>query len=118
MTIEFCLSGNNLPVLYEQLQKLDPSQRWKVEVRRWKSKRSQEQNARYWAFITGFGKYLGYTKEEMHDLCRYKFLFDVVEINGNKMRKLRSTPKESTAEFAEYSEHCERWASELGYYFE
>lgn len=124
MNIEFCLSGNNLPVLYEQLQKLDPTQRWKVEVRRWKSKRSIDQNKLLWEFFTEFGAHVGYEgKQEIEDLKQMVTLKLHAKIvtdkaTGEIVRLPPETSKMDTKEFSELMDKCMRYASELGFYWE
>lgn len=118
MRIEFCLFQNNLPNLVSKLQSLDPTRRWKVEVKEWKTKRSHEQNSRYWKLITDLGKHLGYEAEAMHDIARFKFLRNAVEIEGERLPLLRSTTKLTVSEFTDYMDAIERWGHELGFYFE
>ena len=116
--INFILHSNNLPALVKQLEKLDPTQKFDVKVRPWKSKRSTEQNSRYWKLLTEFGAHLGYTQDEMHDICRFKFLRNAIEIEGERLPLLQSTTKLTTAEMADYQDAIERWGHGLGYYFE
>jgi hypothetical protein len=113
-TLNKAVAGN-YAFLIKRLDALDPTVRWQVSVKPYKSQRSNAQNARYWAFLTAFGDYLGYTRDEMHDLCKYKFLSVVVGINNEFLTKLKSTPKTNTKEFAEYCEACEAWAASLGF---
>lgn len=112
--INFVLSNGNLPALIKQLERLDVTQRWSVRISEWKSKRSLDQNARYWKLIDEFGAYLGYDKDEMHQLMGYKFLR--YEKNGRQF--IKSTTKLTTAEMAEYQSHIERIAAEQGFIFE
>ena len=89
-----------------------------VTAQKYKSKRSTQANARYWSFVTGLADHIGISKDEMHDILKFKFLSDDLEVGGEMVRKLKSTPKTDTKEFAEYCEKSEAWASSLGYYFE
>ncbi len=118
MQIDYCLYQNNLPALVSKLQLLDPTIRWQVIVREWKSKRSNDQNSRYWKLLTEFGKYLGYTQDEMHDICRFKFLRNAIDIEGERLPLLKTTTKLTVAEFTDYMESIERWGHEMGFYFE
>lgn len=113
-TLNKAVAGNE-DYLISRIKHLDPNTKWQVTARPYKSKRSNQQNARYWAFLTDFGKSIGYSSDEMHELCKYKFLREHVEINGEAMIKLKSTPKTNTKEFAEYCEACEMWAASLGF---
>ncbi len=118
MIRDFSITRQNLPFLTERMLRLDPTRHWVCNVTEKKTKRSRPQNARYWAFMTDFGAYLGYTKDEMHDLCRMKFLSERVTVGNAEMTKLLSTPKQSTKEFSHYCEMCEMWASQLGFIWE
>ena len=115
MIPSFHLTAQNLPFLVAKLERLDPHKQWVVSVRERKSKRSQEQNERYWQFLTDFGRHLGYTKDEMHDVCRYKFLRNRVIVGDEEVPLLSSTTKLSTADMGEYMEAIERWAASLGF---
>lgn len=118
MKLEYCLFQNNHDALFNKLKQLEPTRRWKITVIEWKSKRSLEQNARYWALVTGLGKHIGYTADETHDILRFKFLRNAIEVNGERLPLLRTTTKLSTAEFTDYMDAVERFGHELGYYFE
>ena len=107
-----------MPALVKQLESLDPEQKFDVKVRPWKSKRSSEANRRYWALITGLGKHVGYTQDEMHEIMRYKFLRNMIEINGESVPLLSSTTKLNTAQFADYMDAIERFGHGIGYYFQ
>lgn len=109
------MNASNRPYLHDRIDRLDPTRLWVITAREFKAKRSNQQNARYWAFLTAYGEYLGYTRDEMHDICKYKFLREVVEVNGEEVIKLKSTPKTTTKEFAEYCEMCEMWAAQNGF---
>lgn len=118
MNIEYCLFQNNHDALFAKLKSLAPTQRFKVEVKPWKSKRSLEANKRYWALVTGFGKHLGYNSDEMHDICRFKFLRNAIEIEGERIALLQTTTKLNVQDFTEYMAAVERWGNSLGYFFE
>lgn len=118
MKIDFTLTQNNLDGLVSQLRQLDPTQRYSVQVRLYKSKRSTEQNRRYWKLVTGLGKHIGHTPDEMHDMARFKFLRNAIEIQGERLPLLNSTTKLTTAEMADYQDSIERWGEQLGFWFE
>jgi hypothetical protein len=116
--IKFILYGNNKPNLIKQIEALSPTERFSVEIKPYKSKRSSEQNSRYWALVTGLGKHIGYTPDETHDILRFKFLRNAIEINGERLPLLRTTTKLNTAEFTDYMDAVERFGHSIGYYFE
>jgi len=116
--IKFILYGNNKANLYKQIDSLDTTIKHSVEIKPYKSKRSHEQNARYWALVTGLGKHIGYTADETHDILRFKFLRNAIEVNGESLPLLRTTTKLTTAEFTDYMDAVERFGHEIGYFFE
>lgn len=116
--LEFDLTAHNRAVLNANLDALDPTVIWHIEIRPKKSKRSIEQNSRYWKLITDLGKHLGYTPDEMHDICRFKFLRNAIQIEGERLPLLKTTTKLTTAEMADYQDMIERWAAQLGFVFD
>lgn len=71
--------------------------------------RSLEQNAYYWgAVVKILADEIGYTKDEMHEALRIKFL-SYENVNG--LPTMRSTTSLSTVEFEAYMESVRRWAS-------
>lgn len=91
---------------------------WVVTIKRYRKQRTLPQNALMWKWYTIIGNELGYTKDEMHDVLREKFLpWEEVEICGVKKKKLTSTsdPSFTTTMEAEYLNHIDRFAAqELG----
>jgi hypothetical protein len=113
----FNLTPQNKANLFAKIDRLDPHVEWQVIIRKKKSKRSLDQNRRYWKLLTLFGKQLGYTADEMHDLCRFKFLRSRIEIEGEPLPLMQSSTKLTTAEMADYQDNIERWANQLGIVF-
>lgn len=118
MNIEYCLFQNNHDALFAKLKHLDPTQRFKVEVKPWKSKRSIEQNSRLWKLYGEIGKHIGDDADAIHALMGYKFLRDIKTVNGESIEVIKSTTKLNTAEMSDYQEAIERWAASIGFYWE
>ena len=80
-------------------------------IRKWHEKRTNEQNAYYWGVVIPIlSDHFGYDSEEMHMVLREKFL----RIHDDKHPDFviaKSTAKLNTAEFVEYIEIIQRWAS-------
>jgi len=114
----FNITNENKANLFQLIERLDPTKRWVCNVTERKSKRSTEQNSRYWKLLTELGKYLGYEAEEMHDLMRFKFLKRVEYMEGKAIPILKSTTKLSVEEMTEYQEKIERWAAGMGFIFD
>lgn len=68
-----------------------------------------------WRWYGEIGKAVGKTKDEMHDLLRYKFFgTETVEILDEEITRLPSTTKKSRGEIAAYMMQIEVWALGLG----
>lgn len=115
---KYTLNGNNHQGLFDKLKALDPTKRWVVSWHEFKSNRSLEQNRRLWDLYTAVGNYLGHDKNEIHELMGYKFLRYQTEIRGETVELIKSTTKLTTDEMAEYQNNIERWANQLGFYWE
>ena len=118
MIKNFNLSASNLDNFIAKLKKLDLSLGYVANVSEKKTTRSLNQNNIYWEFVTEFAAYTGYDKDFMHDMLRYKFLFEIADFEGHEHRRLLSTTKLNTKDMAEYFENCLRYASEQNFYFE
>ena len=115
----FTLTNGNHSHLFKQLEALDPTERWAVSWKPWKSKRSLDQNARYWKLVTAFGEHVGYERDEMHQLMGYKFLrYEKICRDGLRRTFIPSTTKLNTAEMADYQERIERLAAQQGFIFD
>ena len=80
-----------------------------------KSQRSTQQNSFWWALITILAKELGYSKDEMHEILKMKFLKRerVHEETGEIIEYLGSTAKLNKSEFSDLVSNLQQWASEL-----
>ena len=98
-----------------------------VEIKPYKRKRTLDQNALYWLWLTDLSKYLVSkgrkfaTKEWCHDAMRHSFLgyerselTDVTTGEVQVRQSLRSTTKLQTGEFTFYLEQIEAWAMGIG----
>ena len=85
-------------------------QRVEVIIRKPRTKRSDVQNSYYWGVVIELlSKELGYDKDELHEILKYKFL----QSNAMGMPYIKSTTKLSTGEFEEYLSKIKRWAAEF-----
>lgn len=114
----FRLTAHNKQTLIEHINRLDiTSTQYVADVRPFKSKRSQDQNERYWKLITEFGEYCGYDKDEMHQEIGRRFLSYEKTINGKIKTFVKSTAKLKTNEMVELQEKIERVAAQQGFVF-
>ena len=84
---------------------LDLATEWEVLIRKAKSKRSVDQNALYWAWITVVEVETGNDKDDLHEFFKQKFLINqCILVFGKQIEKKPSTTKLNTKEFSEYME--------------
>lgn len=119
MIRNFNLSDGNVDNFITKLKALDlVNIRYVANVVEKETIRGKLQNDGYWQFIKEFADYLGYDKDFVHDLLRYKFLYEIIDIEGNEHRRLLSTTKQSVKYMARYIDDCLRYAAENGFVFE
>ena len=85
-----------------------------VIVRKQRKQRSDNQNRFYWGVIIEMlSEFTGYTREEMHEALKFRFLAAGQDENG--LVKIRSTATLTTDEFINYTNNIVIWAAqELG----
>lgn len=94
------------------IRDLDMSKSWRVEIRRGADKRTLSQNALYWRWCEILSQYLGYEKEEIHDMWKQRFLPEKELTFGAYRQGTRTTTRLTTAEMAEYMDKCYRMAAQ------
>jgi hypothetical protein len=119
-----------------QLQQFE-SKDVEIIVKRKKKKRNNNQNSLYWLWIAILAAEIGLTKEQLHDLVKYKFLLKKVHlVNGcicelqgdfyvdiksgeliegtvKEIELIRSTTELSVSEFAEFMTDFKQWAMDF-----
>lgn len=87
-----------------------------ITIQRIKSRRSFHQNKYYWIVVGIIASEVGYTKDELHEVLKYKFLKKELpnKITGEIETIIRSTTDLSISEFQEYIQSIVIWAGELG----
>ena len=82
-----------------------------IVVRKKRTKRSDPQNRYYWGVaIEMLSSFTGYSREEMHDALKEKFLGSERDSMG--LVKIRSSASLSKDEFSKYTNQVVRWAAE------
>lgn len=76
--------------------------------------RSAQQNRLWWVYMTMIGEELGYTKNEMHQICKLRFLKETIvdDRTGAEIDVIGSTSKLSKKQFNKLIEELQRWAIE------
>ena len=82
--------------------------------------RSTQQNRYLWGTVYKIlSDYTGYTPEEIHEVCKLKFLPKIIDVTNKKTGEVDSqviggsTVKLTTIEFAEYVEQLQRFGAEM-----
>ena len=90
----------------------------KVEITEKKNKRTLDQNALLWLWLTCIENETGTDKDDLHEYFKGKFLgFKQNVFNGESYDVRLTTKKLNTAEFTEYLNKINQFAStELGIY--
>jgi len=92
------------------IRRLDLSQPYTVEIRQRKARRSLDQNALYWLWLTCISHETGNGKDELHEYFKIKFLpSHIIEVCGEKIEMRTSKTDKST--FRQYLDLIQVFAS-------
>lgn len=88
--------------------------RVEITIQKLKSSRSLQQNRLWWLYVTIIAKEIGYTKEELHEILKFKFLKreKVDEKTGEVFEYLESTTKLGKSDFADMVNDLIQWSAE------
>ena len=109
-----------------QLVKALPADCYPIQLvgKQYQPKRSLSANALYWPWMNALAKHVStpagsFTKDDMHDICRHKFLG--YRSNGKRLKdgsripeQLKSTTELTKTEFCYYMTQVDAWAASLG----
>ena len=73
--------------------------------------RTNQQNKLWWKYMQIMGNELGYNKDEMHDICKLKFLKRERVEDGIKVEYLKSTAQLTKKEFKKLVDEVIIWAA-------
>lgn len=120
MKKKFVMRDNNrteLPQIIAQwlMALSNDSLPYEIIAKPYKRNRSIESNDFYWTLLTHISTETGYSKDDLHDMMRYKFLgMQKKEVAGIVIEYLPSTTKLKVSEMADYLTQIEVWAAQLG----
>jgi len=83
---------------------------YEIRIKKWRKKRSLQQNNLYWLWIGIIAKDTGYDGDELHTTFRGMFLTD----ESKKLPLIRSTTALTTMEFGQYLGKIERKMADMG----
>lgn len=105
---------NNVRVQIANELKEFEGKRIEIKIQKLKSVRSHQQNKLWWVYMTILSNEIGYTKDEIHEICKMKFLkkSKVIEKTGEIMEYLGSTAELNKTDFADMVSELIRWSAE------
>jgi hypothetical protein len=83
-----------------------------VDIRINEDPRTNRQNKLWWAWMKIIGRELGYTKNEIHDILKYKFLLREEIIEGETQQYVKSTSTLTKKEFNKLTSDVHFWAND------
>ena len=84
-----------------------------IRIRERSANRSREQNSLYWKWIDIMSKEIGYSKQEMHELIKYKFLKrNTIDDNGSEEVLVKSTTTLTSKEFSRFMNDIYFWSND------
>jgi len=87
----------------------------KIEIRArvYKSKRSDEANALYWAWLTLLQEETGQNKDDFHDFFKKRLLTRIVNVSGTEEKVVGSSANLNTLEFYDYLNNVQQISMEF-----
>lgn len=123
MHIHILKGGENISKVLAFISALSPQSAWVIELKKFRRRRSTDQNALVWKLydriLHACGEDLrGWGKEDLHCYLLGEFSgWEVLEGFGRKrMVPIQRSSKMSTVEFSAYLEFVYRFAAEHGIY--
>tara|TARA_R100001530_G_C4317073_1_gene154678 strand:+ start:1479 stop:1859 length:381 start_codon:yes stop_codon:yes gene_type:complete len=96
----------------DEVAKFDDDVRIVIEVREAKDVRTNAQNRLWWQWMQIIGDDLGYSKTEIHEIAKYKFLLKEEMIDGEIHQSLKSTTTLTKSEFNKLTKEVFYWAND------
>ena len=103
--------------LLSKISKLDLEKPHEVAIKPYVKKRSLDQNALYWKWLTIIHEETGQDKDDLHEIMMRKFLeprYVGIPHEQKDAYRIYSTKRLTTAQFSEYMEKINAWASDFG----
>ena len=112
MTHKVCTGAASLRKVGEIVAGLNPKFAWRIEIARHQERRTLSQNKRYWAAVMELANETGYSKDEMHEALKRKFLPPVmVELGAEMIEVPASSAKLGRQVFSDYMERVIAFAA-------
>jgi hypothetical protein len=83
-----------------------------ISINEAKDVRTNQQNKLWWAWMQIIGDTIGYSKNETHDIMKYKFLLREETIEGETHQYIKSTTTLSKEDFNKIAQDVFFWAND------
>lgn len=104
-------------VAIDFISRLNVDKPWTMKIERQKKKRTLNQNALYWQWVTIIGDHLGNFKDDMHEILKEDHMTPKIVIFQEEEREVRSIKNLSTKEMSVYMDRVSLWANaDMGIY--
>jgi len=105
-------NGKLISSLNEKSLKIFEGEEVEIRIRVRSNNRSNEQNSLYWKWIEILSNDLGYTKTELHELIKYKFLKrESKNKDGESTVVIKSTSTLTIKEFNDFMNDILYWSN-------
>ena len=98
--------------LVEYIQTISDDTIAEIEITLKEDCRSNKQNKLSWTWVQIIGDTLGYTKNEIHDILKAKFLTREYIVEGETKKYIKSTATLSKSEFNKLTNDVFFWAND------
>ena len=75
-----------------------------IKIDRFRPKITNRQRKKYWAILKEAGDISGYDQKELHEICKTKYLSEVIEQDGKLLTQIKSLADLDTVEATVYME--------------
>ena len=90
---------DNKTTLVDYIRGIEDGTKVEVEITETPDIRTNKQNKLWWSWMKIIGNELGYSKNEIHDILKYKFLLREEINDGETTQHLKSTATLTKTEF-------------------
>ena len=103
---------DNKAKFIDSIGKMEDGVRVVIEIREAENVRTNQQNKLWWSWMSIIADELGYGKQEIHDILKYKFLLREEMIDGEIHQSLKSTTTLTKQEFKKLTQDVYYWAND------
>ena len=103
---------DNKTTLVDYIRAIEDGTKVEVEITETPDIRTNKQNKLWWSWMKIIGNELGYSKNEIHDILKYKFLLREEINDGETTQHLKSTSTLTKKEFNKLTQDVFFWAND------